>query len=520
MNMAKKVSAIFFVLLTVMVGTAAAQDVKAVLQAAAKNMGADNLKTIQITGKGWIAGVGQSYSPADDWPRFEVTTYTRTIDYDAKSSREELTRRQGSYPARGQVIVGEQQLVTLNTGSYGWTMQGANATAMAPDAAEIRELEIWLTPHGFLKAAMAPNATPTMLRTHIYGDFDNGADVTIVSIMVLGKYRVNGTIAPDNTVQRVQTWIPNPVFGDLVLEHRYENYKTFGNVKVPGSLHSHLGNPVLHPGHNSQDIAVANIVANGPAPALAIPEQVRKATVAPVKVESSKLANGVYLIGGGTHNSVAVEFKDYVAVVEAPLNEERSLAVIGEVTKLVPNKPIKYIVNTHHHFDHSGGLRTFVAQSATIITHPINKEFYQNVLLYPSARTLQPDIMSKFYPWASFNRTPVFEPVGQKYVLSDGTRTMEIYPVTQLAHAASMLIAYLPAEKILINADLYSPPAPGATPPATPNPSTVSLRRNIQRLKLDVAQHVPIHGRVGTNEEFLAVVGKAGAPANATSSGN
>ncbi len=292
--MTKKVSGVFFVLMTLMVGTAAAQDVKAVLQAAAKNMGADNLKTLQITGKGWIAGVGQSYSPADDWPRFEVTTYTRTIDYDAKSSREELTRRQGTYPARGQVIAGEQQLVTLNTGSYGWTMQGTNATAMAPDAAEIRQLEIWLTPHGFLKAAMAPNANPTALRTHIYGDFDDGADVTVVSIMVLGKYRVNGTIAPDNTVQRVQTWIPNPVFGDLVLEHRYDNYKTFGNLKFPSGLHSHLGNPVIHPGHNSQDIQVANIVANGPAPALAIPDEVRKAAVAPVTVESSKLGNGVY----------------------------------------------------------------------------------------------------------------------------------------------------------------------------------------------------------------------------------
>ncbi len=123
--MAKKVSALsFFVLLTLTVGTAAAQDVKAVLQAAAKNMGAENLKTIQITGKGWIAGVGQSYSPTDDWPRFEVTTYTRTIDYDAKSSREELTRRQGNYPARGQVIVGEQQLVTLNTGATAGPCRG------------------------------------------------------------------------------------------------------------------------------------------------------------------------------------------------------------------------------------------------------------------------------------------------------------------------------------------------------------------------------------------------------------
>ena len=167
--------------------------------------------------------------------------------------------------------------------------------------------------------------------------------------------------------------------------------------------------------------------------------------------------------------------------------------MIAEVKKLIPSKPIKYIVNTHHHFDHSGGLRTYVAQSATILTHPINKEFYEKVLLYPAARTLQPDIMSRFYPWASFNRTPVFEPVGQKYVLSDGTRTMEIYPVTQLAHAASMLIAYLPAEKILINADLTHRP-PGATPPATPNPSRW-LSVDIQRLKLDVAQHVPSTAR-------------------------
>ncbi len=420
--------------------------------------------------------MGQSYSPADDWPRFEVTTYTRTIDYDAKSSREELTRRQGNYPARGQVIQGEQQLVSLSSGTYGWNMQGTNAMAVAPDAAEIRQLEIWLTPHGFLKAAMAPNANPTALRTHIYGDFDDGADVTIVSIMALGKYRVNGTIAPDNTVQRVQTWIPNPVFGDLVLEHRYDNYKTFGNLKFPSGLHSHLGNPVLHQGHNSQDIQVADIVANGPAPALAIPDAVRKASVAPVDGRVVEAGERRVSDCRRLAPQRGRRVQDYVAVVEAPQNEERSLAVIGEVKKLIPGKPIRYIVNTHHHSDHSGGLRTFVAQSATIITHPINKEFYEKVLLYPAARTLQPDIMSRFYPWASFNRTPIFEPVGQKYVLSDGTRTMEIYPVTQLAHAASMLIAYLPAEKILINADLYSPPAPGATPPATPNPSSVSAQ--------------------------------------------
>ena len=91
--MAKKVSALFFVLLTLVAGTAAAQDAKAALMAAAKNMGADNLKTIQITGKGWIAGVGQSYSPADDWTRFELLGYSKEIDFNACYLRERITRQ-------------------------------------------------------------------------------------------------------------------------------------------------------------------------------------------------------------------------------------------------------------------------------------------------------------------------------------------------------------------------------------------------------------------------------------------
>lgn len=97
----------------------------------------------------------------------------------------------------------------------------------------------------------------------------------------------------------------------------------------------------------------------------------------PLKVEVQKVAQGVWYLTGGSHHSVAVEFKDHVVVVEAPWNEERSLAVIAEVKKTIPGKPIKYVVNTHHHFDHSGGLRTYVAEGATVITHEMNKAFYE-----------------------------------------------------------------------------------------------------------------------------------------------
>jgi hypothetical protein len=67
--------------------------------------------------------------------------------------------------------------------------------------------------------------------------------------------------------------------------------------------------------------------------------------------------------------------------------------------------------------------------------------------------------------------------------------------------SGNMLIAYLPKEKIVVNADLYTPPAQGAAPPANVSPNGVALFQNIKRLKLDVAQHVPIHGSPGESAE-------------------
>jgi glyoxylase-like metal-dependent hydrolase (beta-lactamase superfamily II) len=250
---------------------------------------------------------------------------------------------------------------------------------------------------------------------------------------------------------------------------------------------------------------------------VAVPDNVRTATIPPVRVQSEKLADGVWFLGGGSHNSMAVEFRDFVTVVEAPLSEDRSIAVIDEVHRLIPNKPIRYVVNTHHHYDHSGGLRTYVAEGAIIVTHEANREFYEGVLFYPGQRTLQPDRLS-LDPLHDNLKVPRFatmahhEPAGSwtegKYVISDGTRTMDIHTIQGLAHAVAMLVAYLPKEKIVVNADLYSPPAQGAAPPVTPPPSAVTFSNNLRRLGLDVAQHVPIHGRVGTHEEFLKIIGR------------
>jgi glyoxylase-like metal-dependent hydrolase (beta-lactamase superfamily II) len=499
--MANRVLALVAVL-AVMVGPVAAQDAKAVLQAAAKNMGADNLKTIQISGTGMNAAVGQSFSPDSDWPRFEVTKYTRTIDYDAKSSREQITRRQGNYPAQGgggTPIQGEQQQDLIVSGNSAWNMQGTTANP-APGAVELRQLEILLSPHGFLKAAMASNPTAHTRMSVLPNQ--GGRRVTVISFTALGKYKVNGAINDRNEVEHVQTWVANPVLGDMLYEHRYTQYKDFGSVKFPTDIHSHQGDVRLNEGHNSMQITVTGVQPNVTVAAITVPDNVRQAKPpAPTRAESQKLADGVWYVGGSGANSLAVEFRDFSVVVEGPTNEARSIAVIDEVHRLIPNKPIRYLVNTHHHYDHSGGLRTYVAEGAAIVTHVRNREFYEEVFFAPSPRTLQPDRLS-MYP-----RAPTFETVNQRYALTDGTRVLELHHVPGLAHNQNMLIAYLPKEKIVVEGDLYTPPAQGAPAP-TANASNKTFLETVQRLKLDIAQIASIHGRVAPWDEFLKVVGK------------
>ena len=532
-----------FMLIAVSASAQQVKDVRSVLEASLKAMGGTDLKTIQYSGGGWSSRIGQTYGLNEDWPKYEVANYTRTIDYDAKWSREDYTRRQGKYPLLGRPPMPEEHVTAILSGNYAWDMQGDKPvpfTGLYLDGvpyADLRLLEIAITPHGFLKMALAAKDA-TAITLPIVGPSDFGLSqfgrkVTVVSFTI-GKYRVNGTINDQNLVELTDTWFPNPVYGDMDYEMRYTRYKNFGGVMFPMLVHVHQGDPRLNPAHNYYQYDITDVKVNVPVTPMPVPEVVRTATLAPVKVESQKLAEGVWLMGGGTHNSVLMEFKDFVAVVEAPNNEARSLAVIDEVNRLVPNKMIKYVVNTHHHMDHAGGLRTYLSQGTTIITHASNKQYYLDVMFHPAPRELQPDRMSLYSPMYMVSRRPApIETVGSadfggpgtggsgstRYVVTDGDRMMEVLYVEDMNyelgdpsyaqgnHSNDMLMAYLPKEKMLINADLYSPPALGAQPPAAPTAAMLTLYQNMRKYKLDVTQHVPIHGRVGTNEEFVKLLG-------------
>src|SRR5256712_9503469 len=200
--------------------SARAQDAKSVLQSASKAMG--DVKSIQYSGNGQLGVLGQAFTPGGPWPINDIKSYTRTIDYGSKSAKEELTLVEPT-PIRkggGGPFAGEQKQVNLVSGQFAWNQPG-NAAQPAVAAAEERQLQIWLTPHGFVKAAMENNATAK-----------KGNGGTVVSFTE-GKFKVNGTIDAQGMVTRTESWIPNPVLGDMAVENTYSGFKDFNGVEVP-----------------------------------------------------------------------------------------------------------------------------------------------------------------------------------------------------------------------------------------------------------------------------------------------
>jgi glyoxylase-like metal-dependent hydrolase (beta-lactamase superfamily II) len=329
----------------------------------------------------------------------------------------------------------------------------------------------------------------------------------VATFTLQNKYKVAGYIDAQSLIHKVETWVDNTVIGDLKVEAIFSDYRDFGGVKFPMTIIN------KQDGRNTLILVVSEVKPNAPVAIPAQQAQTPAAAPAPVAVKVEKIANGVFYLMGGSHHSVMIEFADHVAVVEGPQNEQRSLAVIAEVRRLT-RKPIRYLINTHHHFDHSGGLRTYVEAGATIVTHDVNKAFYERVLAPSAPRTLNPDRL------ALAKKAPVLkvETFADKKVMSDKARTIELHLVEGNPHNDGILMVYLPAEKILIEVDLYTPIAADAKPPAVVSPNTTNLVTNVERLKLDVDRILALHGPgVATKADLYRFIGK---PMPAVAAGN
>jgi glyoxylase-like metal-dependent hydrolase (beta-lactamase superfamily II) len=466
------------------------------LAAAAASLKADTLKSIAYSGTGKWFQFGQAPNPTLPWPAFDVSRFSAAVNYDAPAARVEMDRIQVVEPARARPAPVQQRPIQLVSGKYAWnlaTPAGAAAASLPlaqpqPAAVDERTMEIWTTPHGFVKAAAANNATSQPM--------NGGSEV---SFTVGGKSRYVGRINTQNQLERVQTWIDTPVLGDTPVEIAYSDYRDFNGVMFPARIvRSQGGHPVL-------DLTVTSVTAN-PTVAADVPEPVRTFSPPAVAVTVEKLADGVFYLKGGSHHSVAVDQKDHIVVVEGPQDETRSAAVIAKVRDTIPNKPIRYVVNTHVHFDHSGGLRTYVAEGATVVTHDMNKPYYEKAWAAP--RTINPDALARA------NTPATFETFGDKHTLTDGKRTIEIHHIKGSGHNDAFAMAYLPAEKILIQVDAWAPLAPNAPPPAAPSPFAINLYDNVTRLKLDVKQIASLHGPgIATLADLQSAIGQGNPPA-------
>jgi hypothetical protein len=464
-------------------GVTLALEASTVMHRAQQAMGA--LTSIRYSGTGHLGAVGMNWNPAAPWHTTALSTYIRTIDYPSASSTEEMRRTQENPPMLGgeAPFIDEIHEGRRVCGRYAWN-QPANANPpLPPDVpravpamAYERGLQIWLTPHGFLKAAAEHPATAQTV-------VDGGRRFTTLAF-TMGENRIVGTLDERHLVTAVKTWIPNPVLGDMPVEIHYSEYKNFNGVQFPTHILEKQG------GFTTLDLAVTIVQANVQGAALQVPEPVLRASIAPEVVTPEQLAEGVWLLHGGA-SSVLIEFRDFLAVVDAPTDENRSIAVIAKVKQLVPDKPIRYVINTHHHFDHSGGLRTYVAEGATVITHAGNRAFYEWAWKQP--RTLHPDLLQQS------PKEPTFITYTSKYVLTDGTRSAEVHRTIGDFHDEFLSFVWLPKEKLLVEVDDFSDRYVTPLSLALWN----NLYGNLQRLGLDVERIVPLHGNVTPMSQWL-----------------
>jgi glyoxylase-like metal-dependent hydrolase (beta-lactamase superfamily II) len=474
-----------------------AQDAKAVVANAQKALG--DLKSIMYSGAAKDVAFQQCGSNAADMicrgthdPMRPINNYVRVIDLTGPASRHTGGTNN---PAGGGATI---------------PMPGTFFQQVTPQQADVSQpwansLELYITPWGFLKGAAANDAMASRRKA-------DGKNYTVLTWSPAVKapsgknYVINAYVNEQNIVDRVETWLGENIMGDMHILATYTGWKEFGGVMAPSKIVQTRGGwPFFEVDVTAAKANPADVAALAPSPP---PAGGRGGAgggapgggaPAPLTVTSEKLGNGLYRLttGAGSYDSVIVEFKDYLMMLEAGQSEARGLAYIAETKKLIPNKPIRYVMNTHPHSDHTGGLPPMVAEGATIITQKNNEEFLDKALNTP--RTLLNDTLAKNPKKAKI------ETVSEKKVYSDGTRTVEIYHVSPVPHSNGLMIAYLPKEKVLFQGD-FSLPAAGQ--PA--NDHIKALVPILEKLNLNFDRYINVHTSATpqTKADLWKAVGK------------
>jgi len=466
--------------------TPAPPDAPTLIRQGEAAMGGAQLKTLVVSGRGTGGTFGQAWQPAMAWPALNYSTITRALNLETGAYREEFGRSRAEANGGGAVPLmgsGEQRANGLLRDGFGWSMAGTNAVP-GPVAVPSRQTDALTTsPQGALKAAQRNNATAGVRTVE-------GTRINTLSFTAPGQYAATLFFDAAGLVTRIESTMPHPVLGDTPVVTEYSEWRDFNGTKFPARIKQSQGASAV------LDLTVTEVKANEPVD-INVPDNVRNARE---NVTSEKVAEGVWFLAGGSHNSVAIELSDRILLVESPLYDGRALAVFQAANKLVPGKTVLTVINSHHHFDHAGGLRAAVGEGATLITSGMAKPYFERVFANPNR--IAPDRL------ANSGRAPKIEPVNGKLVITDRLRNVEVHEMQGSVHAQGFMAVWLPAERLLIEADAYTPGAPNSPPPPVPNANQVNLVQNVERLGFQVDRILPLHGRVVPMGELYAQIGR------------
>jgi glyoxylase-like metal-dependent hydrolase (beta-lactamase superfamily II) len=438
------------------------------------------VKTLVLEGGGTNGNLLQDMTPEASGQTFLVSGYRRSIDIAGGRARTEQTRTPTF--AYFQGMAPQRQLTGID-GDVGYNVAANGAATRASNAiARDRRTELLHHPLTIVRAALDPAARLTHARTE---GGERLVDLTIAN----GSTCTLAIDAATRLPSRVVSLTDNANLGDVAVETSFADYRDVDGLKLPARLTlktDHYTTATLQLTQQRVNADTGDLAA----PAAAASAAPIAGPPAPV-VTVEEIAKGIWLLAGQSHNSAVVEFDDHLMLIEAPQSEARTLAVIAAARNLRPGKPLTQLVSTHFHSDHTGGLRAAVAEGLTVITHEGNAAFYADAIKRTHA--LAPDALARN---PKSLRT---ETVGDTRSIADHTMTVELYHLAGNPHADTLLLAYLPQQRVLIEADAFSPGA--ATQPYAAN-----LLENVAKRQLKVERVVPLHGGVTPYSEVVRAV--------------
>jgi hypothetical protein len=437
-----------------------------------------DVKALTIHGTGTAPNAGQNRTPDDELPVWKVNEYTRRIDLVNWRTRVQQVR-EAQFLFAGDLVQRQTQGLDGDA-AYNVAANGTVARAGAV-AARDRRTELLHHPVTFLRTIVDADVTLSNLRAK--------AGERLVDVATAdGRTMTLGIDSATHLPTRVVSMAANPNMGDVAIETRFSDYEEVGGLQLPRRLTTKMDY------YLQLDLQVAKNIIDAEMSDLAIAAELKQANPPeppPVVVTVEPVAKGIWwLAGSGNHRSVLFEFDDHLVLFEAPVNEARTKAVIDKARTLSP-KPLTKAIVSHHHFDHSGGLRVAIAEGLTIVTHRSNEAFFRS--LVGRQHTIAPDTLEKV------RRLVRFELVDDSLTLKDTSMEVQLYHLLDNPREGTNIYAYVPSDRILVQADLYD---------ATwlRHSWGENVLSNLERRGLKIERSVPVHGVIEPFEQMVKTI--------------